>query len=158
MTARLDTEAVVAAAELAHRAGGREFEVGYLHDDVPAEQAGWYAHVKLRGGRLTAEDHVGPSEAADALAERILAGGQCQNCGGFTVTTDAPAYRVPAEATLADGSTRTAADVAEAGFCRWRRHGDRWRRDCDGGPHQPAGQKPAGPNRAARRRQRRRGR
>jgi hypothetical protein len=34
---------------MAGRAGAREFEIGYLHDDVPLEDAGWYAHVQYQG-------------------------------------------------------------------------------------------------------------
>lgn len=91
----LSGDIVAACADLVGRAGAREFQIGYLHDDVPDEEAGWYAHAQYRGTRVTAEDHRSPSGAALALAERLLRGAACR-CG----------QRV----TLADG----------VDGCRWR--------------------------------------
>jgi len=42
----LDEDALIAAADLVGRTGATGFEIGYLHDDVPAEKAGWYAHAQ----------------------------------------------------------------------------------------------------------------
>lgn len=106
MHSHLNTDAVVACADLAGRAGATDFEIGWVHDDVPAEEAGWYAHVRYRGARLTVDDRRSPSEAALALAERILAGGTCR-CGKVV--------------TLADGGSG----------CRWRLVGKRWESGCD---------------------------
>lgn len=105
----LSGDVVAACADLVGRAGAREFELGYLHDDVPAEEAGWYAHAQYRGTRVTAEDHRSPSSAALALAERLLRGAACR-CG----------QRV----TLADG----------VDGCRWRLAGARWEPGCDAEP------------------------
>ncbi len=145
--ASLDQDAVVAAVDLVGRAGARNFEVGYLHDDVLTEEAGWYAHAQYRGARITEEDHRGPVEACEALARRLLTGAKCQHCGGLVALSDSGAVAYD-DVTMADGSKWTADEAAAAGQCRWRRMGDRWVRGCEAS--HPA------PNRAARRQQRRR--
>lgn len=108
-TSALNGDAVVACADLVGRAGASGFQIGYLHDDVPLEQAGWYAYAQYRGVRITVEDRRSPSEAALALAERLLHGADCK-CG----------QRV----TLDDGR----------GGCRWRLMGKRWEPSCDAPP------------------------
>jgi hypothetical protein len=100
-TTRLD--AVVACADLVARTGAREFELGYLDDDVPVEKARWYAHAKYRGARLTCEEQASPEAAADGLAHRLLDGGICTGCNGLVGTE-----------------------------CRWHRDGTAWVRGCDG--------------------------
>ena len=45
----IESDAVIACADLVGRTGAKEFQVGYLHDDVPVEQAGWYAHAQYQG-------------------------------------------------------------------------------------------------------------
>ena len=103
----LEEDSVIACADLVKRTGAEHFQIGYLHDDVPVAEAGWYAEARYRGGRIIAQDHAGPSEAADALARRILIGGTCQGC-----------HRV---ITLIS---------AKRGQCRWRRMADRWVNGC----------------------------
>jgi hypothetical protein len=105
----LDEDAVLACTDLARRSGGKEFEIGYLHDDPTGAQraTNWYAHVQYRGARLTGQG-PGPVEAADSLARRILAGGICIHCG--------------AKISLSGLHQPTA--------CWWRRLGDRWQRGC----------------------------
>lgn len=39
---------MIACVDLVGRCGAREFEIGYLHDDVPVAQAGWYASAFYR--------------------------------------------------------------------------------------------------------------
>lgn len=147
----INRDAVVAAADLVGRAGAREFEVGWLHDDVPSEEAAWYATATYRGARIMTDDHRGPVEACEALARRILEGGRCAHCGGLVALSDSGAVAFE-EAHLVDGTTWTAEQARAAGQCRWRRLGDRWVRGCeDSHPKR-------GPNRAARRRQPRRNR
>lgn len=68
--AALNGDAVIACADLVGRAGATQFKLGYLHDDVPIEEAGWYAHAQYRGARITVDDRRSPSEAALAFAER----------------------------------------------------------------------------------------
>lgn len=143
-----DDDAVQAAADLVGRSGARELEIGYLHDDVPSEQAGWYAKVTYRGSRLIEEDHRGPVEACEALARRILLGAKCAHCGGLVALSDDGAVAF-AQAHMADGTTWTAKQAMATKQCRWRRHGNRWVRGCETAP-------PNQPNRAARRRNARR--
>lgn len=105
----INEDAVIACVDLASRCGARELQFGYLHDDVPVEQAGWYAHISYQGARITVEDHQSPTLAAMALAQRLLAGATCR-CGS--------------PVTLSDG---------EPG-CRWRLMGSRWESGCDAAP------------------------
>jgi hypothetical protein len=122
-------DAVMACADLAGRTGAQSFECGYLNDDVPSEQAGWYASVMFKGARIIVEDKSSPAEACDALAVRILAGGQCQHCKGLVTLTDdgAFAYR---SAVLTTGQRWDAEDAAQAPQCRWTQTGARWERGC----------------------------
>jgi hypothetical protein len=120
-------DAVVACADLIGRAGARGFEIGYLHDDVPAELAGWYAHATFRGARITVEDQPGPVQAAEGLARRILTGGQCR-CGKLTALDSSGA--VAFESTLVNGERWTPEMAIAAGQCLWRRVGRRWEPSC----------------------------
>lgn len=124
----LDEDAVAAAADLVGRTGATGFEIGYLHDDVPVEQAGWYAHAQYRGGRITVQDQPGPTEAAEALARRLLTGAKCR-CGRLVSLSDhgAVAYK---STTMADGTKWTAKQAEKAGLCRWTRRGRRWEMGC----------------------------
>lgn len=103
----IDQDAIVACADLGHRSGATSFEIGYLHDDVPIDKAGWYATVIFQGAKLIAADAKGPTEAADALARRLLADATCTHCKMPIVLGD------------------------YARGCRWRRMGDRWKRGCE---------------------------
>lgn len=115
MNRHMNDDVVIACADLVGRAGASEFEIGYLHDDVPAEEAGWYAHAQYRGARITVEDHRSPTGAALALAERLLSGATCR-------------CRQPV--TLSDGQPG----------CRWRLVGQRWEPGCDAPPVRVNGQ------------------
>ena len=150
----MDDDAMLAGAQLVGRTGAQGLEVGYLHDDVPAEQAGWYAHAQYRGARITTEDHRGAVEAVEALARRLLEGGKCTNCGGLIALSDAGAI-IHDGALGPDGKPVWTKETAvEAKQCRWRRIGPRWTAGCEkGGP--PA--REAGPNRKLRRRMKRQG-
>lgn len=123
-----DEDAVVACVDLVGRTGATGFEIGYLHDDVPSEEAGWYAHAQLRGARITEQDHRGPTEAADALARRILTGARCK-CGRLVALSDSGAVAFE-DVTMADGTKWTAEEARQAGQCRWRRQGNRWVMGC----------------------------
>ena len=100
------SDTVVACADLVGRAGASGFEIGYLHDDVPVEEAGWYATASYQGARIMAEDHRSPGGAAMALAERLLIGATCR-------------CRQPV----------ALSDVAAG--CRWELVGQRWEPGCD---------------------------
>jgi len=126
----LDQDAGVAAVDLIGRTGARELKFGYLHDDVPSEEAGWYAHAQYRGARVTEEDHRGPVEALEALARRLLTGGRCTHCGGLVALSDDGALAYPGSH-MADGTVWTEAQIRAAGQCRWTRVGPAWRRGCE---------------------------
>lgn len=102
-------DAVIACVDLVGRCGAREFEIGYLHDDVPLEDAAWYASAFYQGARITVDDQPHPAAAAQGLALRLLTGGTCR--------CTRPVAVAPAE----DG-------------CRWRRVGKRWEPGCDAPP------------------------
>lgn len=148
---RRNTEVLDAAVELVGRTGAREMQIGYLHDDVPVAEAGWWAHAQLRGARIMVENHRGPDEAAEALAVKLLTGGMCTHCRGLIALRDDGA--VAYAGSLADGSEMTERRARSMSQCRWRRQGSRWVRGCvDTHPERRA----AGPNRAERRRSARR--
>src|SRR5260370_2343044 len=103
-TVNLDEDALIAAADLVGRTGAEAFEIGYLHEDVPAERAAWYAHARYRGARITEGDHKAPIEAAEALARRLLGGGKCTRCGGLVTPSDSGTVIYPSS-TLTRGPT-----------------------------------------------------
>lgn len=109
----LDEDALVAAVDLIGRTGATNFEVGYLDDDVPADQARWWAHAQYRGARLHVDNHPGPVEAAEALARLVLRGGLCTHCGALIHVGGAPR-----------------AMRRKARVCAWKRTGRRWERGC----------------------------
>ena len=100
-------DVVKAVFHLAERSGARDCEIGYLHDDVPSEQAGWFGAAQFRGARIMVGDQSSPDAAALALATRLLAGAVCR-CGKPVTTVDDKPDR-----------------------CRWRLVGDRWTPGCD---------------------------
>lgn len=106
MSPHINDDVVIACADLVGRAGASGFEIGYLHDDVPVEEAGWYAHAQYRGARITVEDHRSPTGAALALAERLLSGATCRCRKPVTLSGGQPG-------------------------CRWRLAGQRWEPGCD---------------------------
>ena len=102
----MHSDVIVACADLVGRAGASGFEIGYVHDGVPIEEAGWYAHASYQGARLQVQDHRSPSGAALALAEAILSPGICR-CGKPVALAD------------------------DVDGCRWRLLGKRWEPGCD---------------------------
>lgn len=155
-TPSFDEDALIAAVDLIGRSGATSYEGGWVHDDVPAHKAGWWATAHYQGTRLTAEDHPGPVEAAEALARRILSGAKCKHCGGLVALSDAGAYFPDPDGgpvTMADGSTWTVEEARARPQCRWRRQGARWARGCETPDRETPGPARAEvPNRAARRR------
>lgn len=131
-----DLDAVKACVDLVGRSGGRGFQIGYLHDDVPAAEAGWWAHAQFQGARISVEKQPGPAAAASALAVEVLTGAKCQ-CGSLVQLFDGGAtFRGTrnSAATLADGTTWAAAEAEAAGQCRWVREGPRWVKGCERDP------------------------
>jgi hypothetical protein len=124
-----DGDAVKACADLVSRTGAKSFECGYLHDNVPVVQAGWYATAVFKGAKITAEDKESPAEACRQLATRLLSGAQCQHCKHLVTLN--PVGATARDATLMDGRTWTAQEQAGAGgLCYWRLEGARWERGC----------------------------
>lgn len=110
----LSDDIVAACAHLADRSGASGFEIGHMHDDVPVEEAGWYATVTFQGARITVDEHRSPTAAALALAERLLSGATCRCMQPVSLSNDRPG-------------------------CRWRLMGDRWTPGCDAAPIHVAG-------------------
>lgn len=102
----MNSDTIIACADLVGRSGAKDFQIGYLHDDVPVEEAGWYAHASYKGARLMAQDHRSPTSAALALSERLLRGAACRCGQPVTLTDTAPG-------------------------CRWRLMGQRWEPGCN---------------------------
>lgn len=102
-----DRDALIAAVDLVGRTGSRNFEIGYLWDDVPVSEAGWYAHAQYRGARITVDDCTSPIEAADRLARRLLTNGFCNRC-----------------------RRRITLGKRAAHQCRWWREGAKWVQGC----------------------------
>lgn len=102
-----DQDAFNAAMHLVERTGAKGIEFGYTKDDVPIEEADWYAYAQYQGARITVEHLTGPVEAVEALARRLLDGALCTFCGKEIALADFPGRR-----------------------CRYRRQGDVWVRGC----------------------------
>ncbi len=111
MTANLDDDAMIAAVEVIERTGALHFEIGHDGEDdtAPATDMRWHASAMYRGARVFEDEHPGPVEAAEALARKLLSGGQCTHCCQ-TITLSGP--------------------TDQAGHCRWTRQGRRWERGC----------------------------
>lgn len=114
----IDDDRMLAAVSLVNRSGARGFEVGYLDDTPDARDARWWAKATYRGAALAVEDFDSPDAAADALARRILDGGQCTMCELTVVTADELVER--AVEGLEPGDER----------CLWARHGRHWIAGC----------------------------
>jgi len=112
----LNEDAVLACADLVARCGASDFELGYLHDDVPIERAAWYAVAKFRGARISVDEHQSPTLAATALSERLLRGAMC---------------RCRRPVSLSDSRLG----------CRWRLVGPRWEPGCDAEPLKVPGER-----------------
>lgn len=106
-----DEAMLMACVDLVGRAGASEFDLGYLHDDVPIDKAGWYASAKYRGARIIAENRPSPVDAAYGLAVKLLTGARCK-CGRI----------VSLEWT------------EDKGRCVWAVRNKRWESTCDAPP------------------------
>lgn len=130
-----DPDVITAATDLTGRCGAKSLEFGHLHDNVPIEQAGWWAKASFGGAVIMVEDKPGPEEALTALAERLLTGAQCQRCGGLVALSDEGAMAYP-DTPRPDGTRWSREEIEAAGQCRWRREGARWQYGC---VHPPEG-------------------
>lgn len=107
---------IVACADLVVRAGASGFELGWTCPHVPDQpddhtcpDITWHAHAQYQGARIMIADRHTPTEAAMALAVRLLTGADCR-CGK--------------PVTFADGRDG----------CRWALVGQRWEPGCDAPP------------------------
>lgn len=102
----IDQDGFEAAVELVKRCGGHSLEYGFLTDDVPVEEADWWATASFRGAKITVEHRCGPVEAVTALALRLFDGAVCRRCSKpVTLQDDMPG-------------------------CRYRRVGPSWQPSC----------------------------
>jgi len=124
-----DPDLVTATTELARRCGARHFEYGPLRDDVPIEQAGWWAKAIFNGAVMMVDNKPDPNSALNALAEELTAGAQCRRCGGLVALSDNGAMAYP-DSPRSDGTRWTREEIEAAGQCRWRRVGPRWQYGC----------------------------
>lgn len=123
-----ELDVILACTDVVGRSGARNFEMGYLHDGVPTDQAGWWARAQYGGYRMTVEG-ASPADVAEKLCERVLRGAKCL-CGKL-VALDPEAAFAYFDVTLRDGTRWTAAQAAEAGQCLWQRDGPKWVRGCE---------------------------
>jgi hypothetical protein len=125
-----DEDAMDAGLNLIGRTGAKDLEIGYANDDaVLARDGDWYAVCSYAGAKIMEEHHIGPVEAVDTLARRLLTGGKCTHCGGLIALSDKGAVAFE-DATLLDGTRMTAERYAAMPQCRWRRMGKVWERGC----------------------------
>lgn len=127
----LDRPRLLAAVELVGRAAARQLELGWESDDGP-RPGEWYASAFYKGARVTVEKQEGPDAAVEALAFKLMDGGECVHCGRLLF--------------VAGVGYRWGGDSEP---CTWYRRGEHWLRGCDGAIGAPAG----GLNREQRRRQ-----
>lgn len=112
----MSNDVVIACVELFGRCGAKELELGFAREDVPVEEAGWYAQVSYRGARIMVQDHRSPSGAALALAERLLYKAVCKCGQPVAINDDTPG-------------------------CRWRLMGKHWESGCDAPPMKVDGER-----------------
>lgn len=104
-----------AAIELIARTGATHLEIGYLHDNVPTDQADWWASAQYRGAKIHVEHKRSPGHALDALLVRLLDGAVCRWCGRQVTNRKSASPRR---------------------HCIYRRNGDRYIRGCTDTHHE----------------------
>lgn len=116
--AELNEDVITACAALVGRCGASGFEMAWTCPHVPDDEDGhtcpdvtWNASAAFRGARIIAAGRFSPSEAAMALAERLLTNATCRCRRGVTLSDS-------------DGKPG----------CRWRLVGKEWKPGCDAEP------------------------
>lgn len=147
----LDEDRLVAAVEVIGRGAANGLELGWTNDDDDPLPGYWYATASWRGVKVIVEQQFGPAEAAEELALKVIAGGQCVHCGRMVtarIVDDAVSlvYSVPGHPRLDPAAL---AEFGTGDLCLWRRAGRHWLRGCDGAHGAP----PGGLSREQRRRQ-----
>ena len=108
----LDQDRLLAAVEMVQRAAARSIELGWT-DDAGPKPGDWYAMAVYKGARVIVEKQEGPEAAAEALAFKLMEGGECVHCGRL-ITIPGVKLR------------------GGAPSCEYRREGAHWLRGCDG--------------------------
>lgn len=126
-----DDPALTAGVLLIGHTGARTLEIGFLHDDVPIDEASWWASADYQGTRVMVENHLGPVEAVEGLAKKLLVGARCQWCMGLVALDEHGAFAY-AGGVMLDGSKMpdTAEGIGALGQCLWERHDARWEPGC----------------------------
>lgn len=112
-------DAIVASAELVGRAGGKDFEVGFLDEDAPIEQARWWASATFNGAKVIVDEQPSGALACELLARKLLDGGMCTHCK--RVVRIRPQGYVDPAWNLGKGTKA----------CSWERVGPTWKRGCE---------------------------
>lgn len=110
MTQEEFDDRMAAAVDLIGRCGATDLEVGFLHDDVPMEEADWWAAAHFRGARVTVEHKKNPGHAVDSLLVRLLDGARCAHCGKYVTNRKS---------------------VSGRKYCKFIREGERFQRGCE---------------------------
>lgn len=119
MTATVPQEhldAILASAELVGRAGGSDFAVGYERDDVPLEEAGWWASATFKGKEVKVVEQRSGALACEILARNLLDGGLCTHCRRVV--------RIRPQGYVEDVYKGPKP-------CAWHRVGPTWKRGCE---------------------------
>lgn len=109
-------DAIVAAAELIGRAGGKEFEVGFLDEDAPVHLARWWASATFNGAKVMVDEQPSGALACELLARQVLDGGLCTHCRRVV--------RIRPEGHVEDRYKGPKP-------CAWHRVGPTWKRGCE---------------------------
>ncbi len=115
--------AMVACIDVVARSGATDVEFGHLEDDVPIEQARWWATATYRGKKLTIDEQRDPIDALMRLAERVCNNGTCTGCQrSVLLLTGQPGLW-----------------IASKPRCLWQLDitGKQWVRGCDGRGRKP---------------------
>jgi hypothetical protein len=124
-----DKDALLAAADVVRRSGALSFKVGVC--DTENEfgwKKGWWAAAFYSGARLIGVDGwPGPTQAAEALARRLIDGARCK-CGRVaTLEGSSPLFP---KKRLTDEAIWSVEEQLKAGQCVWTRQGGDWRSGC----------------------------
>lgn len=125
----IDKNMLAAVAELIGHTGATAFEIGFTSDDPL--KPGWFAYAQYPGARIMVEDHTTPTQAASALAAKLLVGARCR-CGR-TAALFGIEFKYPEGKYLLvknrQGVNLNGAQTRE-GFCEWNLIDDKFVPSC----------------------------
>jgi hypothetical protein len=120
------TDRLLAAVDVVGRSGATNLNAGIFNEN----DSDWYAEVEFGDKILGVEHYPSVEDALDALAKRLLTGGQCAHCGGLVALSPIGAVFYP-NAKMADGREFTLEDAMSKPQCHWRREGPLWVKGCE---------------------------